>query len=68
MDPINAIRPEKCVHGTFGYRDKELCVALVMAAQLDFSRFTTYPPTRGAEIFYAFMNGDSTPIKEELQP
>ena len=68
FDALNAVRFEKTVRGSFAYSDDEFATALAIAPSLRLDWFTTYPLSQGAEIFYALMNGQSTPIKALLQP
>ena len=68
FDALNAVRFEKTVRGSFAYSDEEFATALAIAPDLRLTWFTTYPLDQGAEIFYALMKGQSTPIKALLQP
>lgn len=68
FDALNAVRFEKTIRGSFAYSDAEFARALTIAPELDLSWSTTYSLDRGAEIFYALMHGDNTPIKALLQP
>jgi len=68
FDAMNAVRFEKTIRGSFAYSDAEFDQALSLAPDLALSWFTTYPLESGAEIFYALMNGQSTPVKALLQP
>ena len=68
FDSAHAVRFEKNIRGSFAYTDAEFVEAIAMASQLDLSWSTTYPLTRGAEIFTALMNGQTTPVKALLRP
>lgn len=68
FDPLDLIRFEKSVVGSFAYGRADFMHAVELAATVELGWATEFPLGKGAEIFHELMNGRSDVVKALLRP